>query len=71
MLETVPELEKLTPFKVSALPPTANAPLPLMVKFVEAIVTLLVKVTVEPLKMVVVVLVNEPLPDKFCVVPLN
>ena len=69
-LVTVPLLLKPTPFKVNVLPPITNMPPVLMMKFVAVVlplpkVKLLVKVVVEPPKIVMLLLVNEPVPDRF------
>ena len=69
----VPLLVKLTPFKVSVLPPTANVPPPLMTKLVVVTlplpkVTLPVKVVIEGFRMLMP-LMNVPEPDKLVVPP--
>ena len=67
----VPLLVKPTPFKVNVLLPLkVNVPPPLTVKFVTVVlplpkVTSLIKVVVEPLKIVIPPLINEPVPDRF------
>ena len=68
---TVPPLLKPTPFKVKVLLPLkVNVPPLLTVKFVAVAlplpkVTSLVKVVVEPKKIVMLLVVNEPVPDRF------